>query len=340
MYIVKGNLVIVGASGYWGSNLVRTAVELFGADHVIAVDLNQAGLEVIAKQFDGLKISTNLNDVLLDNKNNYFIIATPPELHHNIAMQVLTHKKNILITKPVALNTKDAEEIHSFAIKQGVVAMVDHTFLFHPAITALVTNVQSGIIGIPKTFYAEWLSRGKIQQEVDVIWDLAPHPLSILLEFWEFPIDVSCQVHDKVDGVPSEASLFLNEKRTGNSAIIHVSWMDGGKSRMFKIRGSHNTVVFDDTNEIAHKLVLRGGKITGQKRLNEGYEGPIEDLEYPTERPIAFKWEEPLKRELSSFVTCAPQFRESDPMKKGIACVKLIEAAHTALKQQAKVTCK
>jgi predicted dehydrogenase len=284
-----------------------------------------------------LRQSTDIDEALRDINNSYFIIATPPDSHHQISLKVLSHKKHILIAKPLALNSKDAEGINDLALKHGVVAMIDHTFMFHPAVSAQIAETKAGAIGTPKTFYADWLSRGKIQDGIDVIWDLAPHPLSILLEFWEFPIDVSCKALDTIGGITTEASLFLTEKHTGNSAIIHVSWMDSDKSRMFKIRGSHHTIIFDDTQEISSKLRIKGGKTHGHPLLNEGYYEPIYQLDYPTEKTIMLGREEPIKNELRSFIAMAQRSNSvnADPMinevRKGVACVKLIEAAERSI---------
>lgn len=343
---LNGNIVIVGAGGYWGSILVRAAIETFGADHVVAVDANEASLKALTTRLQqqtvinsvhSLQQSINLDEVLDNTSNNYFVVATPPESHHEISLKVLSQKKHILIAKPVALHSKYAEEIKELAIKQGVVAMTDNTFIFHPAVSAMITETQAGLIGVPKTFYAQWLSRGKIQDGVDVIWDLAPHPLSILLEFWKFPIDVSCKVLDSTQGTTTEASLFLTEKRTGNTASIHLSWMDGDRTRMFKIRGSHHTIIFDDSRAIDSKLRIKGGKTHGHALLSEGYDAPILQLDYPIEKTITLDWEEPVKNELCSFVGMAQQSNASNTdslinqLSNGIACVRLIEAAERSI---------
>ena len=348
MDITKGNLVVIGAGGYWGSIIVRAAIEVLGVDHVLAVDVSETGLKLLAEHLtaqhgiDGdpmLAMSASLDTVLENENNKYFVIATPPQSHYKIAIKLLNHKRNILITKPIALSAKDAEDISALAASRRVVATVDHTFLFHPAVTAMIKAVKSGAIGSPKTFYADWLSRGKIQDDVDVIWDLAPHPLSILLEFWKFPIEVSCKVLDKNNGVPTEASLFLIEQCTGNSATIHVSWMDSNKSRTFKIRGSHHTIIFDDMEGVDGKLRIKGGKTTGHQLLSEGYAGKVYDLTYTHEQVIKLNWEEPLKQELRNFIKTVEQpFVNSDEvatgtMTKGIACVKLIEAAERSLQK-------
>lgn len=346
MDTIYGNIVIVGAGGYWGSIFIRAALEVFDTDHVVAFDVDETTVMALAKRLKKqnvissitlLKQSTNMNEVLSDDNNKYFVIATPPKSHHQISIEVLRHKKHILIAKPLALNSKDAEEINNLATEQGVVAMVDHTFIFHPAVSALIAETKAGAIGVPKTFYANWLSRGKIQDGSDVIWDLAPHPLSILLEFWKFPIDVSCKVLDSIDGTVTEASLFLTEKDTGNSATINVSWMDSDKSRTFKIRGSHHAIIFDDMQEIGTKLRIKGGKTIGQSVLSEGYDTPVRDIEYPEQETITFDWEEPIKKELYSFVAMAEQPDGSNScsiindVRAGMSCVKLIEAAQRSI---------
>lgn len=342
MQAMNGKIVIVGGAGYWGKNLVRVAIDNFGVNHVIAVDVPQSGLAHLAedlasqnilKDTDSLQVSTSLDEVLIHEDCKYFVIATPPAQHHDVAMKVLSHRRNLMITKPIALSVKESQEISTFAKKQGVTAMVDHTFLFHPAVVAMINTTKAGAIGIPKTFYADWLSRGKIQDGADVIWDLAPHPLSILLNFWDFPIEIKCTVMDAVEGVTAEASLWLKERRTGNTAIINISWLESNKSRTFRIRGSHNTIIFDDTQDTGAKLKIKGGKAYGHPLLYEGYEKPIHNLDYLQEETVPFDWKEPLKDELKTFIkiTEQPDSIEAKLMTnsidKGIACVRLIEAA-------------
>jgi predicted dehydrogenase len=346
--MTKDNVVIIGASGYWGSILTRAAIEVLGVGRVVALDITERSLELLTERLSAqlglnnilsLSTSTNLDAVLKDERNKHFVIATPPRSHYQIAKKLLSQKRNIMLTKPIALSTIDAEAIAVLAEQKGVTALVDHTFLFNPAVLEMIKVVSAGAIGTPKTFYADWLSRGKIQSEVNVIWDLAPHPLSILLEFWKFPIEVSCKVLDTDKGVPTEASLFLTEQRTGNSASINVSWMDGNKSRTFKIRGSHNTIIFDDTLDVNEKLRIKGGKTNGNELLSEGYIGTVCDLAYSDQQVINLNWEEPLKEELRNFIEIAEQpsinieKMESNTLNKGIGCVKLIEAAERSLQQ-------
>lgn len=339
---VKHRLVIVGAGGYWGSVLIRAAIELFGIDRVVALDVNETGLKRLAERLktqqtipDGsaLRICADLDEALDDSSNAYFVVATPPQSHHQISMKVLRHKKHLLVTKPMALTVKGAQEIRTFAKEQGVTVMVDHTFLYNPAIIAMVDGVKAGMIGTPKTYYANWLSRGKIQDGADVIWDLAPHPLSILLEFWTLPIDVSCKVLDANNGTPTEACLFLTEKQTGNSAIVQVSWMDSDKSRTFKIRGSHHTIIFDDLQEAQSKVRIKGGQATGHPLLDEGYNAPVYKLPYLQEKLVAVRWEEPLKQELRSFIEMTQQPQTSDATYTDVACVRLLEAAQESIRQ-------
>lgn len=334
-------IVVVGASGYWGSIVTRNALQLFGSERVVAYDINENllnGLErklhreqVLARN-SHLHKCVNLENALESSDNKFFIIATPPKQHYEITKKVLAHGRHVLVTKPLALSLQHAAELDKLAQQNKCTLMVDHTFLYHPAVKKMLIEIKAGRVGEPKAIYGEWLSRGKIQ-EVGVIWDLAPHPLSILLELWQFPITIDCKVHDAYNGVPTEVSLFLKEAGTGNSAVLRVSWMDADKRRLFKVRGTHHSIIFDDTLEIPDKLTLKGGKELSHRILSDGYIKPIDNIAYPQSRRISIDWQEPLKIEIQDFIHNAElSSRRNTPRAEAdVMCVKLIEAAHRSI---------
>ncbi len=338
---IHNQLAVIGAAGYWGSKVVVKAGMLFGPENVAAIDTDVSRLHKLIKsqdaqehRWDKLTIRSSLTDILSMPSYTHFFIATPPETHYKITQRILEAGRHVMVAKPMTLSVTEATTLEDLAIRQSVKLMVDNTFLFHPAIRSLTQHVRTGQIGLPTSLYAEWLGRGKISATTDVIWDLAPHPLSILLELWRPPISVACYMQDSYGDKPMEVTLLLTEKATSRTAVIRLSWLDGHRSRLLKVRGTHHTIIFDDTKEPPAKLVIKGGRAIGHPLLSDGYDEPILTLDYPEEYPVEVPWEEPLKRMLLDFVAPDREGAAAHNTKNSVTAVRLMEAAHASIQQR------
>lgn len=223
-------IVVVGANGYWGKNHVRT--------------LKNIGVDVITCDIAG---SVDFNDYTEIRKCDGVVVATQPQFHTDIALYFMYHKIPVLIEKPMCMTMEEVNGLTLIHKEQDgdPKIMVGHTYLYHPAIDYLKKLIDSGDLGTIYHINCEWKNLGLFQKS-GVIWDLAPHPLSIILYLTGsdyFSVDHTCAAH-VVKDVVDTAHVHLGFGEL--DASVNVSWIDPRKTRNITVVGSKKMVVFDD----------------------------------------------------------------------------------------------
>lgn len=247
--------VCVVGYGYWGPKLVRNFLAAGAAVSVCEQSLGRRA--AAAQEFPNVCAADKDFTWFLDQNFSAFVIATPPETHFDLALRALRAGKHVLIEKPMALNPLHAQLLTEAAENAGVVLMVDHTFLYHPATQTIKALLNCGdLMGKLQSFESTRINHGLFQKDTNVFWDLAVHDLSILLHLVkERPTFVtatgSCHnPHGQVD----IGTLTLNYA-SGFYASINVSWLSPVKVRRLALGGEKRTVVWDDLN-VAEPLKL------------------------------------------------------------------------------------
>ena len=204
------NLGIIGF-GYWGPNLVRNFNSTSGCKVVSICDLAEENLIKAKQSYSSVYVTTNYQEVVRSSEVHAVIIATPVTSHFAIAKEALENGKHIFVEKPFTFSVKEAETLVELAQKKNLKIMVDHTFLFTGAIKCIKKSLDEDALG--KLFYYDStrIRLGAFQGDVDVIWDLAPHDLSILdYLIKDHPVAISAQGMDHFDtGRINFASLFV-----------------------------------------------------------------------------------------------------------------------------------
>jgi len=232
--------------GYWGPNLIRNFVEIPGSDVVAVSDLREERLAHIKSRFPSVKVTRDYES-LFHMRLDGMVIATPPASHYKLARECLLHDLPVLVEKPLALSSVDCVELIRLAKQKNLALMVGHTFEYHPAVRTLRRIIQSGELGQVYYISAVRANLGLFQRDLDVMWDLAPHDLSmILFVLDQEPISVGATGGSYVfPGVHDIAYLHL--VFPGRViAHIHVSWLDPCKVRRLTVVGSREMAVFDD----------------------------------------------------------------------------------------------
>lgn len=234
---------LIGA-GYWGPNLARVLNQTKQADFVSVCDLDPVRLEKIKRTYHIHGYDTL--HAMLASDVDAVLVATPISTHYDIAKEALLHGKHVFVEKPLAHRSDLAEDLVTIADRQGLTLMCGHTFIYSPPVRKIKELIDGGSMG---ELYYMSLSRvnlGLYQQDVDVVWDLAVHEISIML-YWlgEMPIRShmlgrAC-VRDKND----IAFLWL-EFPSGVIAQCEVSWLSPQKLRRTAVVGSQRMVVYDD----------------------------------------------------------------------------------------------
>ncbi|MGB7979563.1 MAG: Gfo/Idh/MocA family oxidoreductase [Candidatus Nanopelagicales bacterium] len=252
-------VAVVGA-GYWGPNLARNfaASAQWQLRWVCDLDAERAGRIAGA----GVSTTTELADVLQDPDVHAIAIATPASTHSQLAMQALEAGKHVLVEKPLASTYADGQAIVAAAERLGLVLMCDHTFCYTPVVEYLRTIVADGTLGDVQFFDSVRINLGLVQHDIDVLWDLAPHDLSILdyvLPDGLRPVAVAAHGADPI-GAGQDCVAYLTLQLPGGAiAHVHVNWLSPIKVRMTMIGGSRRTAVWDDMNPVQRVSVFDRG---------------------------------------------------------------------------------
>jgi predicted dehydrogenase len=240
------NIGIIGF-GYWGPNLVRNFSSLQNCKVSAIAEANATRHELIKKQYRDVKIYLAAEELIKDNLIDAVVIATPVFSHYPLAKLALESGKHVLIEKPMTSSSRDAIELIEIAEQKKISLMVDHTFLYTGAVQKMKELVTSNALGKLSYIDSTRINLGLFQPDINVLWDLAPHDISILNYLVdERPISVNATgVSHTNNGIENIAYLTLNYN-SGFIAHFNCSWSSPVKIRMMLIGGSEKMCIFND----------------------------------------------------------------------------------------------
>jgi predicted dehydrogenase len=261
------NVGVIGC-GYWGPNLIRNFVTCPETELVWACDLDEIRLQKVLRPYPSVRQTKNLEEVLKDDGVEAIAIATPVHTHFPIAKACLESGKHVLIEKPLASSVAQGEELVSLAEKNKLQLMCDHTFCYTGAVRKIQEIVKSGVLGELHYFDSVRVNLGLFQQDVNVVWDLAPHDLSIVdFVVDEKPVLVSAHgVSHAGNDIENIAYISLSYQ---NSFIahFHVNWLSPVKVRKTMIAGSEKMLVWNDLDQAEKiKIYDKGIKVKQDER--------------------------------------------------------------------------
>lgn len=318
--------------GYWGPNLARNFHQLREAKVTVCCDSDSSRLAQAQAMYPHLVTTVSADEVWTNAGVNAVVIATPARTHFALAKTALQSGKHVLVEKPLAMSSREAEELVALAKAKGLVLMVGHTFEYNPAVLKIKELLERGQLGEVYYAYSTRVNLGRLQPDLNVLWSIAPHDISILLFlFGQMPVEVSARgnsyLHTGIEDVAFVSLQFPN----GITAYVHASWLDPSKVRRMTIVGSTKMVVYDDVEsegkvKIYDKGVLKveNGAIFGefQYKLHSG------DIHIPR-----IDLSEPLHNECAHFVECvAKGTRPQTDGENGVRVIKVLEAAQRSLK--------
>ena len=248
---MKPRIAVLGC-GYWGSNHIRT-LKALGALHAVS-DANAARAEGFASEQDCLAVAP---DALFTRDDvDAIVMALPPQFHAEAAIKAVTHGKDVLVEKPIALTVEDAERAVRAAEAAGRVFMVGHVLRFHPAFEKLKSLVDEGELGEVRYIHSHRLGLGKFHTENDALWDLAPHDLSMILAITGAePVEVRGEGAALLDHLSDFAHLHM---RFPNNIRGHLftSRLNPYRERRLTVVGTKAMAVFDDVEPWERKLAV------------------------------------------------------------------------------------
>jgi predicted dehydrogenase len=315
--------------GYWGPKIARNLETLPHSTVTMVADNDPYRLASLAvNQYQsGVRKTTRAEDVFRSDVDGV-IIATPVRTHYHLAKEALLHGKHVLVEKPLTASVAEAEELVALAKRKRRVLMVGHTFEYSPAVNELRKLVQNGDLGKIYCIEAERVNLGLFRSDINVIWDLAPHDVSILLYLLrKKPEQVRVQAHAHLQSHIHDIAHLDLEFAGGMTAHIHVSWLHPCKIRRVTIIGDMRMVVYDDTNPV--EMI---------KIYNKGVDvdvDPVVSYRYGAITIPHIDWIEPLRLECEDFanaIRTGTQPRAHGEV--GLEVVRVLAAAQEALEMQ------
>jgi len=235
--------------GYWGPNLLRNLLKIRECQVIALADLNPLQLEAARRLYPSIATTTSAQQVLEDREIDAVVIATPIATHYELAKEALRHSKHILSEKPLTTTVAQAEELIQQAEKKHSILMVDHTFIYSGAVRKLRELIDSGELGELYYYDSVRVNLGLLQPDVNVLWDLAPHDLSIMAYLIDKePVNVSAVGSSPVhwDGWRRESVAYVTVEFTdGLLAHFHLNWLSPVKVRRTLIGGSRKMAIYD-----------------------------------------------------------------------------------------------
>jgi predicted dehydrogenase len=321
-------IAVVGC-GYWGAKHVRVLSGLEAVTHVVAVDTREDRRDALAAIYPNSIALPDLESAL--PLVDAVVVATPPASHFRVGMRALEAGKHVLIEKPMTTSVEDAARLVEYAELTDLVLMVGHTFEYNPAVWKLRELVQNGDLGRVHYIDSARRSLGLYQQDINVLWDLAPHDVSILnFILGQEPDQVgawgSSHAHPTQEDI---AYLRLEYGGLDTTSYIHVSWLDPAKVRRVTVVGSERMAVYNDLSADERVRIYDRGVVHTPEDLS----APPAEYRYGDIVSPYIHFREPLVIQGEHFVNCIIDgTTPATDGRNGLAVVAALEAASRALR--------
>lgn len=321
--------------GYWGPNLVRNFLAQNEVEKVIACDMLKNRLKFIKAKFPAAELSDDFND-LLGAGVDVIAIATPVNTHYKFAKKALESGKHIWVEKPFTSNVRQAEELIELADRKNLKIFVDHTFIYTGAVRKMKELVSTGELGNILYFDSVRINLGLFQRDINVIWDLAPHDLSIM----NYVIS-----EEKVSAVSAHGIANYNGKeniahltvyfKDNCLAHFHVNWTSPVKIRKMIVGGNKKMLVFDDMENFEKIKVYDAGI---EMKTNESIHEALVQYRVGDMYSPKVLQTEALSLGAHEFITAINENRQ--PLtsgKDGLDVVKILEASDRSIKNRGEI---
>src|SRR5271157_5629762 len=316
--------------GYWGPNLLRNLAETPATEVRWCADTRAERRAVAKKRYPTLRVTSDVEDLFTDRELDAVAIATPVHTHFHLAKRALEQGKHVFIEKPMTATVEESEELVALAAKKGLILMVDHTFIYTGAVRKTKELLEAGEIGDLYYFDSMRVNLGLFQHDIDVLWDLAPHDLSImdyLIGKEPEAVVATGQAHLNAHADVAYMTVYFPQNTI---AHINVNWLSPVKVRTTLIGGEKKMLVWNDLEaDEKVKVYDKGVQMTSREgvyKLLVSYRSG--DMWAPK-----IEQTEALKVELAYFLDCIEN--NQTPINDGVAglrVIKLLEAATESLK--------
>ncbi len=314
---------------YWGPNLARNFARLAGGELAYVCDLDEAVLDRHRGSYPAATFTTRLDDLLDDPTLDAVVIATSVPTHAALAKRALEAGKHCFVEKPLALTAADAHEVAALADAKGLVLMVDHLLVYHPAVQMMKDLIDAGTLGEVFYLYGNRQNLGIVRPDENALWSLGPHDISVMLRLvGESPVEAAATGASYLQ--PDVEDVVFGRIRFASGVIghLHLSWLDPHKMRKMTVIGAEKMVVFDDMETERKVTLYDKGPIPRTETYGEYIQvrsGDIHIPKVPATEPLRLVCE----HFLSSVATGARPLADG---WAGAAVVDVLEAMSQSLK--------
>jgi len=332
----KSTKVGVIGCGHWGPNHIRVFSQLSDSDVSMCADPDKERLEAIQRTFPNVDVTSNHQDIFNNSKIDAVCIAAPTNFHYSLTKEALECGKHVLCEKPLALTADECQELKDLAEQKSRILMVGHVFLFNAGIVWLKVYIQSGQLGRIHYAYAIRTNLGPFRYDVNALWDLAPHDISIFNYLFNgCPVNVSGRGQKCLGETLEDLAFATLEYPDHVLANIHVSWLDPKKVRQITIVGDKKMIVWDDLDD-AGSIKLYDKHVEKTKVFYETY-GEFQLLSKEGSITIPnIDAVEPLKAQGEYFIGCIREKTQPElsNAQKGLDVVKTLTAIQSSIEQK------
>lgn len=323
---------VIGA-GYWGPNLIRNFMQISRTTVVNVADLDLGRLKHVKKLFPTINTTRGYQDIIQDPDIDIVAIATPVHTHFKFASEALAAGKNVFVEKPLTASVEEAKGLIELAEKNQKKLMVGHTFLYTAAVRKMKEIIDSGELGEIYYINSQRLNLGLFQKDINVLWDLAPHDISIILHLLgKQPLSVNAIGASHINPSIEDIALLSMQFADNLVAFIQTSWLDPDKVRRITVVGSKKMMIFDDVQP-TEKIRIYDKRVEGPKHYDTfaefQYSYKYGDIVIPK-----IEGTEPLSTELNHFIDCI--LNNEEPLsngQNGLEVVAVLETAQKSLGQ-------
>jgi predicted dehydrogenase len=325
------NFGVIGY-GYWGPNVVRNLASLEGSQVLAIAEISPTARKRAQKAYPGMSVTSDASAIISSTEIDAVAVVTPVWTHYDLAKAVLENGKHVFVEKPFTSNAAQGEELINLAQQKNLTIMVDHTFLFTGAVKKISQLLGEGTLGKLYYYDSTRVNLGLFQHDINVLWDLAPHDLSIMdYLIGTSPEAIVATGERHLNGYEDVAfmTLYFPEKVI---AHINVNWLSPVKVRTTLIGGEKRMLVWNDLEaDEKVKVYDKGVKITNR----EGVYDLLVNYRSGDMWAPQLEQSEALRQELTYFVDCISSGQEPfNDGRAGLRVVKMLEAASESLSKR------
>jgi predicted dehydrogenase len=323
--------------GYWGPHLVRNFSEVEGCKVITVSDLQTERLNLISKRYPHVKVTPVFQDLLNDDSIDAIVVATPVSTHYDLTKQALNAGKHVLVEKPMAHSSASAQEMIRLAEHRNLTLQVDHTFVYTPAVEKIRLLISENILGDLYYYDSVRANLGLFRDDINVVWDLAVHDLSILdYVITEKPVSVSAIGISHIPNKPEDIAYITLHYQSSFIAHINVNWLSPIKVRKTMIGGSQNMIVYDDLEQSEKINIYDCGIIVNDNKLDSN-KTSISYRKGEITTPL-LNTTEALLTEAKHFIDCINHHKKPvTDGESGLRVVKILEAASLSMARKGEI---